>query len=226
MPIRINLFAESQAQEDLRRRDPVKRAIWAGVILVILVLVWSSYLQVKISAVKGTLANLEHSLGSKTNEYAKVLDGQKLVGEMNGKLAALNQLAAGRFLQANLLDAFQHSPMEGIQINRLRTEQGFEVVADSPPVKTESGKTIPGRPGFAAERVKLYLEARDASSSPGIMQVNKFKDVISQAGYFENLHIGSNNISLKSITPPNFDPNTQKPFVLFSLECNYPERIH
>ena len=28
MPIRLNLLAEAQAAEDLRRRDPVKRALW------------------------------------------------------------------------------------------------------------------------------------------------------------------------------------------------------
>ena len=34
MPIRINLLAESLAEEDLRRRDPVKRAIIIGALLV------------------------------------------------------------------------------------------------------------------------------------------------------------------------------------------------
>ena len=125
-----------------------------------------------------------------------------------------------------MLDAFQHSPVKDIQINHLRTEQYFEVVPDAPPTKTESGKTIPGKPGSATERIKLYLDARDGSPTPGIMQVNKFKDIISQTRYFENEHISTNSISLKSITPPTFDPETQKPFVLFSLECFYQERVH
>jgi len=38
MPIRINLLAESQALEEMRRRDPVKRAIWVGVLVVSLLL--------------------------------------------------------------------------------------------------------------------------------------------------------------------------------------------
>ena len=39
MPIRLNLLAEAQALEESRRRDPVKRAVWAGVFLV-LALAW------------------------------------------------------------------------------------------------------------------------------------------------------------------------------------------
>ena len=42
MPIRINLLSEALAEEDLRRRDPVKRAIFIGVFLVALSLVWFS----------------------------------------------------------------------------------------------------------------------------------------------------------------------------------------
>jgi hypothetical protein len=226
MPIRLNLFAESQAAEELRRRDPVKRAIWGAICIVLLVLVWSSSLQVKIIADNGRLGSLEGKLDSKTNEYSQVLDSQKRLADAKNKLNALNRLAANRFLQATLLDAFQHSPVDGIQINRMRTEQNYEVVAETPATKLESGKTMPGKPGYSAERIKLYLDARDASSSPGIMQVNKFKDIISQTHYFEGERISSNSISLKSITPPTFDADTQRPFVLFSLECMYPERMH
>jgi hypothetical protein len=226
MPIRINLLAESQAVEEIRRRDPVKRGIWIGICIVLMVLVWSSSLQVKITIANGKLGNLEGKLNSKTNEYTKVLDNGKKLAEINLKLAALNKLAAGRFLQAPLLDAFQHSPVDGIQINHMRTDQIFEVVPESPSVKAEGGRVIPGRPGVAVEKIKLTLDARDASASPGIVQVNKFKDIISQTSYFEAAHISSNNITLKSITPPNFDPETQKPFVMFKLECAYQERIH
>lgn len=226
MPIRINLLAESQAAEEIRRRDPVKRAIWVGICIIVLVLVWSSSLQVNIMTDNGKLSKLEGQLQSRTNDYVKVLDNQKKLAETKMKLTALNQLAASRFLEANLLDAFQHSPVEGIQINHLRTEQTYEVMPDTPPQKLESGKTIPGRPGVATERIKLYLDARDDSSNPGIMQVNKFKDTLARTPYFESERIPSNNITLKNITPPTFSTQTQKPFVQFSLECMYQERIH
>ena len=37
---RINLLAEAQAAEELRRRDPVKRATWLGAFLVAAILAW------------------------------------------------------------------------------------------------------------------------------------------------------------------------------------------
>jgi hypothetical protein len=226
MPIRINLLAESQAAEEIRRRDPVKRAIWVGVCVVVMVLVWSSSLQVKIMADSGHLSNLEGKLASHTNEYTRILENEHKLAESNEKLKALNELAARRFLQANMLDAFQHSPVEGIQINRLHTDQTYEVMPEIPTTRGDNGKMIPGRPGMATERIKLYIDARDGSTNPGIMQVNKFKDIISQTSYFEKERISSNRITLKNITSPTFDNETQKSFVLFSLECPYEDRVH
>lgn len=226
MPIRINLLAESQAAEEIRRRDPVKRAIWVAICIVILVLVWSSSLQVKIMTDNGKLNNLEGNLSRRTNDYVKILNNQKKLVEIKSKLAALNQLAAGRFLQGTVLDAFQHSPVENIQVGHLRTEQSFDVVPDSPPVKLDSGKVIPGKAGVATERIKLVVDARDGSPNPGIPQVNKFKDILARTPYFVEQNIGTNSITLKGITPPSIDNANNKPFVVFTLECQYQERIH
>jgi len=53
MPIRINFLAEQQAQEEERRRDPVKRAAWVAAAWVGLLLVWGGYLQAKLWAING-----------------------------------------------------------------------------------------------------------------------------------------------------------------------------
>jgi hypothetical protein len=55
MPIKINLLAEAQIAEDLRRSDPVKRAIFIGALLVALALVWSSSLQLEAMIAKSEL---------------------------------------------------------------------------------------------------------------------------------------------------------------------------
>ena len=46
MPIHINLLAEAQAAEELRRHDPVKRAIFIGISLVVVALMWSGMVDV------------------------------------------------------------------------------------------------------------------------------------------------------------------------------------
>ena len=73
MPIRINLLAEAQALEDMRRRDPVKRAIWVSVFVVCLMLAWWSSLWAKGMWARGELNHLEAQLASRTNDFQQGL---------------------------------------------------------------------------------------------------------------------------------------------------------
>ncbi|HZV33379.1 MAG TPA: hypothetical protein VFB72_02290 [Verrucomicrobiae bacterium] len=223
MPIRINLLAEAQAAEELRRRDPVKRAIWGAAAAIVVVLVWISSLQVTIWADSSRLGNLQASLNSRTNQYTQILQNKDLLLNVDNKLDALNHLAADRFLQATLLDAPMHATVDGIQLVRLRTEQSYESGPAAPAV-VEHGKTIvPARPGSAIQRVKLILDARDNSANPGGEQITKFKETLAHTPYFRAQGISTNNILLKNLSPPQVDNDSGKTYILFSLECQYPD---
>lgn len=223
MPIRINLLAEAQALEEIRRRDPVKRAIYISVGLVLLVLVWWSYLQVQVFADSGTLKNLEASLNSQTNQYSQILSNKKKLTEVNSKLSALNRLAANRYLQADALDALLHTSVDGIQITHLHTDQAYE---STPEVKatSEGTKKTPAKPATTVEKIRLVIDAKDGSPNPGGDQINKFKENLAQTAYFVEQHISTNNIFLKNFSTPQIDNESGKAYVLFSLECIYPER--
>lgn len=223
MPIRINLLAEAQAVEEIRRRDPVKRSIYVAVCLIIMVLVWISSLQVKIMADDSRLGNLQSRLSSKTNEYNQILNNKQKLGEVNDKLAALNKLAAERFLQATLLDSLLHSTVDGIQITHLRTDLSYDSIAEIKAYE-DHGRTIPGKPAAATEKKKLVLDAKDTSANPGDEQINKFKETLAATPYFQAQQISTNNILLKNLSTPQLDNDTGKPYVLFSLECIYPDR--
>jgi hypothetical protein len=224
MPIRINLLAEAQAAEEIRRRDPVKRSIWGAIIVVSAVLVWMGSLQVKIIADSVNVSNLEARLSSRTNQFVQILNNKTNLDGINDKLGALNRLVTNRFLEASVFDAFQHATVSGIQLIRLRTDQTYE---ETPAVKTvvEKGKTIPGRPGGSTERVHLILDAKDASENPGGDQINKFREVLACTPYFQNQNISTNNIRLKTYSSPQLDNETGKAYVLFSLECSYPDHV-
>lgn len=224
MPIRINLLAEAQAAEDMRRRDPVKRASYVAVSLVVMVLVWISSLQVKIMADNAGLSSLQSRLNTHTNEYRQVVENKKKLQDVNDKLAALNRLAADRFLQATLLDAPLHATVDGIQLTHLRTEHTFDVAPEIKPV-IEHGKTmVAGRSAAAVERVKLILDAKDTSANPGNEQINKFKETLAQTPYFQAQKISTNNIMLKNLSTPQSDAESGKTYVLFNLECVYPDK--
>jgi hypothetical protein len=226
MPISINLLAEAQAAEDLRRRDPVKRAIYCALGLVLIVGFWISSLQVRIMTENSGLGSLQSRLGSRTNQYTKIIQNKQRLQEINSKLTALNHLAAHRFLLGTLLDAPMHAPVDGIQFLRLHTEQAYEEVTPVQAV-VEHGKTIvAGRTAASIEKVKLVLDAKDSSINPGNEQISKFKEALAKTPYFQAEQITTNHIMLKNLSQPQVDPDSGKTYVLFSLECQYPEKNH
>ena len=74
MPIRLNLLAEQQAAEDLRRRDPVKRAIWVAGLIVGVMVIWSGRLQIKLMGAMSEVNRYESEWKKLEPEYNKVTE--------------------------------------------------------------------------------------------------------------------------------------------------------
>ncbi|MCO5052003.1 MAG: hypothetical protein M9920_06845 [Verrucomicrobiae bacterium] len=221
MPIRLNLLAEAHALEDLRRKDPVKRTAYIGVLLTVLVLAWASVIQFKIIIVKNELSAVTAQMKQCTNDFTHVVDMQKQIGDMNSKLAALHTLTTNRFLNGNLMDALQHATVEDVQLTRLRINQSYQFTAETKPRK-DGDKTFPGKPATVTERTLLALDGTDSSSNPG-EQVLRLKDVIAQSPYFKTSLDRANGIAWKNSSSPQISPDTGRSVVTFSLECRYPE---
>jgi hypothetical protein len=221
MPIRINLLAEAQALEDLRRRDPVKRAIWVAGFLVCMTLAFSSYLQLRATIAKGDLNRVEGQLASRTNEYRSVLDNQTKLAEVNHKLGALQQLATNRLLYGTLLNALQQTTIDEVQLTRFRVDQSYALTEAVRPKTNEDNRITAGKPATSTERVVLTLEARDTGPNPGD-QVNRFKQSLTNSPYFQAVLSKTNEVRLTSLSAPQMVD--AKASVSFSLECRYPER--
>jgi hypothetical protein len=221
MPIRINLLAEAQAAEDLRRRDPIKRMIFGGMLVVAVMLVWWSWLQLRVMVASKDLSQVQAQIQSHTNAYQVVLISQKKISETKGNLAALQTLSNSRFLQGNLLNALQHTTVPGVQLTGLRVDQTY-LVTDATAPQTNDTYITPGRPGTITEKIVVSLDARDFSSSLGD-QVNKFKDAISRQSYFQAELDKKNGVRLTNLSPPQVGPDG-KPSVLFTLQCTYPDQ--
>ena len=101
MPIRINLLAEAQAAEEMRRKDPVKRAIWIGGFLVFLVLFWSGMLQIKIMAARSGLSLLQLNWKSIEAKVQEINDHRNSTRQLEQKLSALDQFTTNRMLWAH-----------------------------------------------------------------------------------------------------------------------------
>lgn len=224
MPIRINLLAEAQALEELRRRDPAKRAILFGTCLVLIVLGWSITLYSRALVRKSELARLHTELQARTNEYRHVLASMSQIREVNQRLAALQTLATNRHLNGNVLQTLQQSSVDDVQIMRFKTEQLHLLTEETKARTNDAGKVQLGKPATVTERIVLTLDCRDSSPNPGD-QVNRYKEILTDAPYFRRVLGSAGEIKLRNLSAPQLDTETGRPFVLFTLECRYPEAV-
>jgi len=221
MPIRINLMAEAIADEDLRRRDPVKRAIYAGAFLVALSLVWFSSTFLEYMMDKQRLDHLEIAISMHSNDWAVVQSNFKKINEVQHRLDSLDQLTTARFLQATMLNGLQQTYVPNVQLTRMHIDQSY---SSSPgvPARTNSFGVLPAHGASIAEHVTLTVDAKDSSASPGD-QVNVYKDTILKQNYFHSVMDATNSIRLLGESPIQ-SPADGKPYVMFTLECRFLDR--
>ena len=220
MPIRINLLTEAHAEEELRRRDPVKQAIYLGVLFVALSLAWFSSTWLKYKLAQGTLNQIEGQIRYNTNANAQVEADLRAIGDSKKRLNALAELTKARFLKGDLLNALQKIYVPNVQLIRLKLDQSYEH-KDGTAAKTDKKGTTPARPATSTQKILLTLDARDASSNPGD-QVNHYNAALAASAYFSSNLEKINGIRLSNLSPAQ-STGKGKPFVLFTLECHFPD---
>ena len=221
MPIRINLLAEAQAVEEMRRKDPVKRAVWIGGFAVFLVLLCAATQQAKIIVVRSEVSSLQASWKAIEKEVKEVNDNRNSTHELEQRLSALDQFTTNRMLWAAALNALQHTPVDGVQLVHVHTEQTFLLGEGTKPRTTESGSVVPGKPATVMEKIVVTLEGRDYSARAG-EQVPKFKRSLVTYPYFDSILQKTNKIQLTSQTAPQGDFG--RSFVGFGLKLFFEDK--
>jgi len=222
MPIRINLLAESQALEEARRKDPVKRAIWAGVFLVALGLAYWSTLQVKALSFKRDLGKIEAEIKGLTPEHNKVEANKKKLADANLKLGSLQQLATNRFLCGTILNAVQKCSVEDVQLMHLKLDQSFIDIPEVP-ARTNATLVIPGKPAMITEKLVLILDGRDSGAKMGD-QMDAYKNAVGSNPYFARMLNKTNDLKFVGGITPQYNSSDGTAYLPFSLECRFPER--
>jgi len=222
MPIRLNLLAEAQAAEEERRRDPVKRAIWLGALVIVLILVWSSLLQLRIALANSEVNRIEGKINSRTNEYQIVLDQNSKIADINKRLDALQRLATSRLLVGTLLGAMQKTTVDDVQLLRLKVDQAYSLMESTKGSTNSSGSPAGSKVASETEKILLTLEGIDSSANPGD-GVYKYKDALTNNAYLKQVLVKTNGINLKNLSPPTVAVVSGKPCVSFTLECRYPD---
>ena len=223
MPIRLNLLAEAQAAEELRRKDPVKRALLGAILLMLGVAIWSSTIQVKVISLKNQLGGLQSEWKKIEKGYQTAIDTQAESRETEAKLSALQQLTTNRFLWGTTLNALQQTlnGIDEVQVLRVKTDQSYSFTDE---VKVKPGEKGSARPATAAERIVLTIEGVDYSAQAG-GRINKFKSAIGSEPFFASTLNKTNGVTLLSFSPPQMDASGRGTFVKFSLQCLFPEKV-
>jgi hypothetical protein len=149
------------------------------------------------------------------------MSNQQKIAEAKQKLEALKKFTNCRFLQGNLLNALQQVHVDNVRLARLRVDQNYLSTPGTPAKTSDDGVVTPARPGTVTEKIVVLLEARDSSASPGD-QVNKMKDAMTNQPYFKAALNKTNGVQLINLLGTELGPDG-KPFVPFTLQCNFQE---
>jgi hypothetical protein len=217
MPIRINLLAEALADDELRRRDPVKRAIFFGAFLVALSLVWFSSIWLTYMLANQKLNQIKADIQTHANDFAQVQNNLKKIAEVQKRMDDMDQLSAARFLHGNLLNALQQTYVPNVQLNRLRVEQTYSTAAAGLAKTNSAGVTV-ARPAVITEHIMLTMDAKDFSPNPGD-QINHFKDALFKQDFFKACLDPVSGIRLAGPPSAVQTPMDSKPYVMFEIEC-------
>jgi hypothetical protein len=220
MPIRINLLAESQAAEESRRKDPVKRGLWVCGFLVSLVLIWVLKLECDIWFDQKDLARINTRWTEIKANYGAVTNNEIKTKEIDRKLAQLDSLSTNRFLWAPVLNALQKSVINNVQVLRLRGEQVYTVEAPHDIGTGAAKRTIPGG---VAERTSLFIDAKDADA--GQENYTRFKEALCNSEFFvKSLGRRDGFVFEGTLSAPSADPGDPgHSFVTFEVASHFPE---
>jgi hypothetical protein len=220
MPIRINLLAEAQASEELRRKDPVKRSVWIAGFFVSLVLLWILKLQCDIWFDQKDLARINGRWTEIKSNYAAVTNNVLKTAEIDQKLAALNELETNRFLWAPVLNALQKSVVNDVQLLHLKGQQTFVKEA---PRQIGNGPTAKTVPATTTESISLFIDAKDCNAVQ--QNYTKYKEMLCESDFFvKSLGRRDGFVIDGTLSPPTVDPSDpSRSFITFALVSHFPE---
>jgi hypothetical protein len=221
MPIRINFLAEHQAEQEERRKDPVKRATLVAVVLVALMAFWGGYLQIRLLAARSEVASFDAKFSQISARYNLAQSNDVSRTTAQRKLGLLHQLASARVLWAGGMHALQYAAMDEVSLTALRTEQSYVVTPATAQTTNSAGRVIPAQPARAKEQVTVFLEARDAGLRPGDL-ISQFQDRVAAQDFFKT-NLGEIRLEARSQVQTDLE-TTGRPFVSFLLKCSFAER--
>jgi len=225
MPIKLNLLAEAQAAEEMRRKDPVRYAFYCSGIIILIALGWIGMNQMLISGKTKEIAGLQDSWNRMKPQYNLVQSNLAIVNEINQQLNLLTNYVTNRFLWANVLNALQQcvtNVSTNVQLTRFRTDHNFQVTP--PSVAVKDGKKIVV-PGSSIETIKFIIDVKDYGKDDED-NITRLREAIATFPFFRDNLDKTRGVRLESLSPRVSDPSDPaRPYVVFTIECQFQNRV-
>jgi hypothetical protein len=218
--IRINLLAEEQAAEEMRRRDPVKRAIYVAGAVVMVMIFWVLSLQAKLVQSNRTVQAAESEWKKLEPEDKLIKTNLNLTGEIERKLVNLQRLSTNRFLWTAPLNALQFSLVPKLRVTEVVGKQNYTTT----PAKVDPNTKKEEKPATVTEKLLLTVKGDDfAPDSDG--NHTKFMEAISKGPFFrDQLRRPDPFKSVERVRSPASAGENQRT-ATFSFDCQFPERV-
>lgn len=177
--IKINLLAEEIAAEELRRKDPLKRVIWAGGALVGLFVVWAVLLQFDVMKSDNALQRTANDWSNLEKQDGLIRTNRTKTGELERRLAMLNKLSTNRFLWSAPLNALQYCLVDKVEVMDIHVAQSYRV---SSVVKDSQGVVV--KPAVSVEDIVMTVKGTDYAD---VREGNhiRFMNKMAQNPYFK-----------------------------------------
>jgi hypothetical protein len=217
MPIKLNLLAEQQHADDLRRRDPVKRTAYAGAAALALMFAYYGLLHVQAMSINNSLKLQQDRLADVEKKSQQAIAALKRSAALESRLKALQAVSTNRFLWANAMDSLQHTTAPGVQFIRVKAKQNY--IVDPAPLDPKA----PKKQRYSTEQFVLSIEARDYADAAALNHT-KLMSEVGKAPAFHSRLKDDDAVVLKergSLQPDPIDP--ARSFIRFIIECRFPE---
>lgn len=124
-------MAEQQAAEEERRRDPVKRAYWAGGALVALMVLWIVLLQIRLVSARSELSRVESQLQAVEENSKEARSNWSTAAQLENRLASLHRYSTNRFFCASVLNALQQVVLDDVRLVRLQSVHTYSTNSEA-----------------------------------------------------------------------------------------------
>ncbi len=219
MPIRINLLAEQQYQEELRWKDPLKRAIFGCVLAILMVLSWYGWLMMRHGFANSEIARQEGELKAMADNVGSASGNKDAILKIERNINDLNRMATNRVLWASFMNVLQKNALTKVPINSVQVSQTYEYTAavmENKRIKSLSSAT---------EHIRVTIAARDYGRREDALY-SKFVDQLKEDPWMKKHLAEQGGITLGGFSAPT--PDKDKPgeaFQSFTMFCNFKRHV-